>query len=84
MFPCERCAACCRHVGNSDLGKQMALPNGICKYLNQKTNLCTRYDSRPMICNVDAYYDKYLSHVFTREKFYQFNKEQCHILQKLK
>lgn len=37
MFPCERCAACCRHVGNSDLGKQMALPNGICKYLNQKT-----------------------------------------------
>lgn len=83
MFPCEQCAACCRQVGNSELGKRLALPSGICKYLNQKTNLCTRYAKRPIFCNVDAYYDKYLTQVISREKFYQMNKEQCRHLRKL-
>ncbi len=77
MFPCARCSACCRQIGLSELGREMALPNGICKFLNQDTNLCTKYESRPIFCNVDKYYDLYLINVLSREEYYRQNLESC-------
>lgn len=83
MFNCERCGACCRTVGKTELGKHLALPNGICKYLNQKTNLCTIYKDRPIYCNVDKYYEKYLFDKISKQEFYDMNKKECDKLQKL-
>lgn len=83
MFNCEQCGACCRNVGKTELGKQLALPNGICKYLNQKTNLCTIYKDRPIYCNVDKYYEKYLSDKISKQEFYNMNKKECDKLQKV-
>jgi len=77
MFECDKCGLCCRCVGDSLLGKELALPNGICKHFNQITNLCTIYKDRPIICNVDAYYDFYIEGVMTREMFYKLNKDVC-------
>ena len=81
MFKCEQCGCCCRKVGKTIIGKHMALPNGICKYLNQETNLCTIYAHRPIFCNVDAYYDKYYINEMSREEFYRLNKLECIKLQ---
>lgn len=83
MFNCEQCGCCCRNVGKSILGKHLALPNGVCKYLNQATNLCTIYKSRPIFCNVDAYYEKYLKYELSREEFYKINKQECETLRGL-
>lgn len=83
MFNCEQCGACCRNVGKTKLGKHLALPNGICKYLDQKTNLCTIYKDRPIYCNVDKYYEKYLSDKMSKQEFYNMNKKECDKLQKV-
>lgn len=81
-YPCERCGMCCRQVGRSFWGKKFATADGTCKFLDRKTNLCTIYDHRPLICNVDKYYDIYLSNEMSRQDFYQKNKEMCQYWQK--
>lgn len=81
-FDCKKCAACCRQVGATPWGKQLALPNGICRYLNTKTNLCTIYDRRPLFCNIDVYYETFLKDTMDRDYFYAMNKQECLKLQK--
>ena len=68
MFPCKRCGECCRHIETAFFVKDMILPNGACKFLDE---------TRPIFCNVDAYYEKYLQTVMSREAFYQKNMEAC-------
>ena len=55
----------------------MAKPDGICKYLDESTNLCTIYNERPIFCRVDDFYEKNLSDKMSREEFYRLNKEIC-------
>ena len=59
----------------------MVLPNGVCKFLDEDKNLCRIYSTRPIFCNVDAYYEKYLSHSISRQEFYAKNKEACRQMQ---
>lgn len=80
MFPCDKCGACCKQVGNTPLGKWLALPNGVCRYFSKENNLCTIYVERPIICNIDAFYDKYLANDMKLEEFYNINKKYCEIL----
>lgn len=84
MFPCKRCGACCRCIGFGELGRELALPSGVCRYLDPQTNLCTCYASRPIFCNYDAYYEKYLANFMSKREFYQLMQEQCQLLRDLK
>lgn len=84
MYPCKRCGACCCLVGNNPWGKKMARPSGVCKWLDEQTNLCKIYAKRPLICRVDQYYEQFLSDEISREEFYQLNLEQCKLIQKRK
>ena len=77
MFPCKRCGGCCRKIGKVFFAKNMVDENGVCKYLDHNTNLCSIYDRRPIFCNVDKYYDSYLCQQMTREEFYKPNLECC-------
>ena len=45
------------------------------KYL--KDNICTIYDHRPTICNVDLMYEKYYKEYMSKEKFYELNSQVC-------
>lgn len=80
-FPCEQCGICCRNIGNATFAKDMVLPSGVCKHLDEETNLCRIYSERPIFCNVDAFYDKYLRGKMTREEFYRQNKGACYKFQ---
>lgn len=77
MFPCEQCGCCCRRVGEVFFMRHLANSDGVCKYLDEATNLCTIYDRRPIVCRVDEFYEKNLSDKMSREEFYRLNKEQC-------
>lgn len=83
MFNCEKCGACCRQVGETILGKNMALPNGVCKFLDQNTNLCRQYGCRPIFCNVDMYYERYLEKYISREEWYEENIKMCRLLKNI-
>ena len=80
MYPCKRCGVCCRYVIYTEFGAFLANEKGICKYLDENTNLCKIYEQRPISCNVDEYYKKYYSAKMTIEEFYQMNLKSCELL----
>lgn len=80
MFKCDRCGWCCRNLDKSDLYKDLDRGDGTCIYL--KGNLCSIYETRPLKCRVDEFYDKFFYKYMTREKYYELNKEQCEKLKK--
>ena len=77
MYPCQRCGSCCRLIGESSLAHEVAESDGRCNWLDQNTNLCKRYEDRPLFCNVDRYYDKFLQKIMSRDTFYQLNQKAC-------
>lgn len=81
MFPCSQCGECCRHVGDTALAEDMALPNGCCRYLNEENNLCTIYATRPLFCNVDKSYEIYYKSIMSKLDYYKKNIEVCSKLQ---
>jgi len=83
VFPCEKCGSCCRHVGQTPLGRQLAKPNGVCRHFNEENKLCMIYKNRPIICNVDAFYQNYLQKEMDIDDFYALNKKVCAKLQRL-
>lgn len=81
LFDCDCCGVCCRNIRQSEFGKELDRGDGVCKYL--KNNLCEIYSERPVFCNVDAYYDKFLSATMSREKFHELNHAVCKRLKKI-
>ena len=80
MYPCKKCGICCRCVTTTVWGSFLANEQGFCKYLDENTNLCKIYNKRPIFCNVDKYYKKYLSRTMTLEEFYKINQKSCQLL----
>ena len=81
-FSCDCCGACCRNIRLSNLSGELDRGDGVCKNLTAN-NLCAIYSERPIFCNVDAYYEKFLSQVMSREKFHELNRAACARLKKI-
>lgn len=76
-FPCDKCGICCRYIdraiksiGITDF--PYSNKDGVCEML--VGNKCSVYDVRPIICNVDAWIDKF---GINRDWFYKLNMEAC-------
>lgn len=80
-FDCEKCGLCCKNIRFSSLSAELDRGDGVCKHL--KDNLCEIYSQRPIFCNVDAYYEKFLAEKVSREEFYKWNREVCERLKKI-
>lgn len=78
MFECDKCGECCRSIGGNSLYADLDRGDGVCKYL--EGNLCSIYDKRPTLCNVDLCYDLFFKNQMTKEEYYQRNMEVCLIL----
>ena len=57
--------------------KDLDRGDGVCRYYDDNTRLCSIYQKRPIRCNVDAYYDKYLVKVLSKEQYYKANYDIC-------
>ena len=77
MFHCDCCGLCCRHITGIKMLEAFDDGTGTCIYLDRENDLCTIYDSRPVVCNVDAMYELCFSGRMTREAFYAVNCEAC-------
>ena len=80
-FPCDKCGLCCKNIRFSSLSSELDRGDGICKHL--KNNLCEIYSQRPIFCNVDAYYEKFLAEKISREEFYKMNRAVCKKLKEI-
>ena len=81
-FPCTACGQCCRHVNRSSQTAYLSRGDGICVYLDEKANLCSIYEHRPLICQVEKYYQTYLQKEISWEAFVNINLELCQKMQK--
>ena len=81
MFPCSCCGLCCSKIHNVEELKEFDLGNGICKYLDQITNICSVYDNRPDICSIDRMFEKEYKFYFSKDEFYLMNANACNRLQ---
>ena len=77
MFICDKCGLCCMHIDESSLDEGMNRGDGVCKFFDENTHLCRIYIKRPIFCNVDKFYEEYLSSQFSKEEYYNLNYESC-------
>ena len=80
MFDCDCCGCCCRNLKKSELYADLDRGDGTCIYL--KDNLCSIYNTRPLLCRIDEYYEKFFYSVMSREEYYLLNKQECEKLTK--
>lgn len=74
-FYCDKCGACCRNLHKSEIYRALDSGNGVCKYLTG--NLCSIYETRPLICRIDECYEKFFKNMMTKKRYYQLNNEIC-------
>ncbi|MGL5366998.1 MAG: YkgJ family cysteine cluster protein [Cetobacterium somerae] len=79
---CDKCGICCKNLKLSDVYINLHNGDGICRYLDLETNLCTIYENRPILCNLIESYNKYFSEIYTEEEFYRLNFEVCEKLKR--
>lgn len=82
MFQCNQCGECCRHLNLSPLYADLDDGMGVCKYLSG--NLCSIYQTRPLLCRIDDSYEAYFKSKISLEEFYRLNNAVCEILKKYK
>ncbi len=75
MFQCERCGQCCRHLDRSEIYKELNRGDGVCIYL--KDNLCSIYETRPLLCRVDESYEYYFKELYSKQEYYELNYKAC-------
>ena len=81
-FECDRCGVCCKNIRLSEFySEELDRGDGVCIHLTAD-NLCEIYSERPLFCNIDAYWEKFLAEEMTREEFYKINRAACALLKK--
>lgn len=81
-FNCNKCGLCCRSLDKNKLYGSLHDGDGICRYLDLNTNICTIYENRPILCNIDLSYHLYFSKELSLEEYYNINYEGCRTLWK--
>lgn len=82
MFQCDKCGQCCRNLQKSSIYEELHNGDGVCKFLNG--NLCSIYETRPLICRVDEGYDAFFKEQMSYREYLQLNYACCEILKREK
>lgn len=81
MFECLKCGICCRNIDKIPELSEFHNGDGVCIYLN-RNNLCSIYENRPDICNVEKMYQLKYKDIMSWDEYEKMNMEGCRILQK--
>ena len=76
-FPCTACGQCCRLVYLSEETAHLNRGDGVCRHFDEKQNLCSIYENRPLVCNIKQYYLTYLTEEMTWNHFITINWAVC-------
>lgn len=84
MFKCDCCGQCCKSITLSPIYLGLNRGDGVCKFFDEKSSLCSIYENRPIECNIDAMYNAFFSIKMTKAEYYELNYSSCKELKKLK
>ena len=79
-FPCNSCGKCCRNVANSEQTAWLDRGDSVCIHFDETSQLCSIYETRPLVCRVEDYYEMHLKDQFSWADFVRLNQEICRIL----
>lgn len=82
-YVCRQCGMCCRNLHKNNIYNDLDRGDGICTYLDETTNLCSIYETRPDKCNVEKGY-QYFEGVMSFEKYMEYNIHACRELRGIK
>ena len=78
MFKCNGCGKCCQNIwaleGMEDFPYK-AKKDGSCEKLVD--NKCSIYETRPLICRVDDYFEKNIKGTMSKKAWYKLNNNSC-------
>jgi hypothetical protein len=74
-FICDACGLCCRKAYLIPELSEYIGADGQCRYFIN--NQCIIYEKRPLICNIEKYYETFLSKEMSKEEFFRKNYESC-------
>ena len=81
-FLCDCCGLCCMNLKQSSLYEDLDRGDGICKFFEVETKLCSIYNNRPMKCNIEKSYELYLKGVMPKDTYYELNYAACRELKR--
>lgn len=76
-FVCDCCGLCCMNLKKSEIYSDLDRGDGVCKFFDEKTRLCSIYSERPLKCNVDEMYETYFKSKLSKEVYYELNYNAC-------
>jgi hypothetical protein len=80
LFFCVKCGSCCRNLKFfNNYYAEIDGGDGICRYLDCKSNLCKIYDNRPLKCNVRESYENFINTLSVKE-YFSLTKKGCWVL----
>lgn len=80
FFPCTSCGACCKYLHLAEELQHFDRGDGVCIHLEEGTNRCGIYETRPDICNIQTQYKLHYSKTPWPE-FVAENLQVCEVLQ---
>jgi len=75
-FNCTMCGACCRHADRHTDFPEPVREDGSCSHLTED-NKCDIYENRPLICQVNGYWEKYMQDSLSLEMWQRINYQAC-------
>ena len=83
-FICDKCGECCKHLNlYSELYSELDKGNGVCRYLDESSNLCTIFENRPLICRVKEGYSIYFNNI-SYDEYIEITIKACELLKQHK
>lgn len=76
-FECDMCGLCCQNLKLSEIYSSLDRGDGVCKYYEQKSHRCLIYENRPVICNIEKYYQEYLLGAISKSDYLALNYDAC-------
>lgn len=79
-FPCNQCGWCCQNLDKNKMYSALDRGDGTCKWFDLEENNCTVYDTRPLICNIEAmYHDSFFA--MNYDEYIELNIKTCQLIQ---
>lgn len=82
MFKCDKCGQCCRNLHKSTIYAEFHNGDGVCKFLDG--NICSIYETRPLVCRIDESYEVFFKEQMNYEEYIKLNYKCCEILKNIK
>lgn len=81
---CNSCGLCCRLVDKHPSYASLDRGDGVCRHLDESTNLCGIYTDRPLHCRVDDSYKVFFSNLMSLDEYHILNSKACEQLKAMK